>query len=79
MDYAKLYRKEWAEFQAQARLAPRVNRPVAERPLHRWAQRVARLFRGRPEPEDPYAYATAPKRPRLPRRGASAAADPYEG
>jgi hypothetical protein len=37
---------------------------------------LKRLLRPDPEPpEDPYAYVGAPKKPRLPRRSASAAAE----
>jgi hypothetical protein len=39
--------------------------------------RVRKYFNREPEPpEDPYAYVGAPKKPRLPRRSASAAAEP---
>jgi hypothetical protein len=38
--------------------------------------RIRRLFRKRPDvPEDPYAYVTAPKKPRPPHRGAAAVAE----
>jgi hypothetical protein len=38
--------------------------------------RIKRLLKREPEPpEDPYAYVGAPKKPRLPRRSASAAAE----
>jgi hypothetical protein len=38
--------------------------------------RIRRLFRKRPDvPEDPYAYVTAPKKPRPPDRGAAAVAE----
>jgi hypothetical protein len=38
---------------------------------------IRRLFRwNRPLPEDPYAYVTAPKKPRLPGRGAAVAEEP---
>ena len=38
--------------------------------------RIKCLFRRRPDvPEDPYAYVTAPKKPRPPRRGAAAVAE----
>ncbi len=38
---------------------------------------IRRLFgRDRPLPEDPYAYVTAPKRPRLPGRSAAVAEEP---
>jgi hypothetical protein len=38
--------------------------------------RIKRLFRRRPDvPEDPYAYITATKKPRPPRRGAAAVAE----
>jgi hypothetical protein len=37
---------------------------------------IKRLLNRKPEPpEDPYAYVGAPKKPRLPRRSASAAAE----
>jgi hypothetical protein len=37
---------------------------------------IKRFLRPDPElPEDPYAYVGAPKKPRLPRRSASAAAE----
>ena len=75
MDYAELYRKEWAEFQAQARGNRGLKTQAPESAWERWARNVVRFFRRTPElPEDPFAYATAPKKPRLPRRGASAAA-----
>ncbi len=76
MDYAELYQKEWAEFQAQTRRRG-LKTPAPQSTLERWARNVVRFFRRTPElPEDPYAYATAPKKPRLPRRGAAAAAEP---
>ena len=38
---------------------------------------IQRLFRkDRPLPEDPYAYVTAPKKPRLPGRSAAVAEEP---
>ena len=38
--------------------------------------RIKRLFRRRPDvPEDPYAYVTAPKKPKPPRHGAAAVAE----
>jgi hypothetical protein len=38
---------------------------------------ILRLFgKDRPLPEDPYAYVTAPKKPRLPGRGAAVADEP---
>jgi hypothetical protein len=77
MDYAELYRKEWAEFQAQTRRTRGLKTPVPESAWERWARNVVHFFRRSPEqPEDPYAYAMAPKKPRLPQRGASAAAEP---
>jgi len=40
------------------------------------AKRITRLFRGKPEPpDDPYAYVTAPRKPRPPYRSAAAVAD----
>ena len=77
MDYAELYQKEWAEFQAQTRRSRGLKAPDPESTLERWARNVVRFFRRTPgQPEDPYAYAMAPKKPRMPRRGASAAAEP---
>ena len=38
-------------------------------------KRIARLFRKRREPEDPYAMVMAPKKPRPPHRSAAAVAD----
>ena len=39
-------------------------------------ERIKRLFRRRPDvPEDPYAYVTAPKKPRPPGRSAAAVAE----
>jgi len=39
-------------------------------------ERIKRLFRRKPDtPEDPYAYVTAPKRPRPPSRSAAAVAE----
>lgn len=44
--------------------------------VHDWVKRVKRMLRREPEPpEDPYAYVGAPKKPRLPQRSASAAAE----
>ena len=77
MDYAELYRKEWAEFQAQTRRNRGQKTPARESAVERWARNIIGFFRRTPgQPEDPYAYAMAPKKPRLPRRGASAAAEP---
>ena len=77
MDYAGLYQKEWAEFQAQKRRNRGLNAPAPESALERWTRSVVRFFRRTPgQPEDPYAYAMAPKKPRPPVRGASAAAEP---
>jgi hypothetical protein len=43
-------------------------------PLRELFRRVKRIFRREPEqPEDPYAYVGAPKKPRTPLRSASAA------
>lgn len=39
-------------------------------------EKIKRLFRKEPElPEDPYAYVTAPKKPRSPYRSAAAVAE----
>ena len=39
-------------------------------------RRIKRFFRREPDvPEDPYAYVTAPKRPRTPHLSAAAVAD----
>jgi hypothetical protein len=74
MDYADLYHKEWAEFQAQARRNRVLKGSVTESTWERWARSVAGFFRRKPgQTDDPYAYAMAPKQPRSPRRGASAA------
>jgi hypothetical protein len=76
MDYAELYQKEWAEFQAQTRRNRGLKSPAPERTLERWTHNIAAFFRRAPgQPEDPYAYAMAPK-PRSPLRGASACAEP---
>jgi hypothetical protein len=41
-----------------------------------WQNTVKRFFKGEPDaPEDPYAYVTAPKKPRPPYRSAAAVAD----
>jgi hypothetical protein len=48
-------------------------------PLRKMIEGLKRLFRRKPEPElpgDPYAYVTAPRRPRPSSRGAAAVADP---
>jgi hypothetical protein len=77
MDYAELYKKEWTEFQAQAQRNRGLKAPLPERTLERWARNVVGFFRRTPgQPEDPYAYAMAPKKPRLPQRGDSTAAEP---
>jgi hypothetical protein len=77
MDYAELYQKEWAEFQAQTRWNRGLKTPAPQSTLGRWRRNVASFFRRTPgQPEDPYAYAMAPKKPRPPLRGASAAAQP---
>jgi len=40
------------------------------------AKKISRLLRGKPEPPaDPYAYVTAPKKPRPPYRSAAAVAE----
>jgi hypothetical protein len=47
--------------------------------IQEWLDRVKRLFRPKPGAhEDPYAYVTAPKKPRSPYRSAAAVADPPE-
>ena len=44
-----------------------------------WLDSVQRFFRRKPDaPEDPYAYVTAPKKPRPPYRSAAAVADSPE-
>ena len=41
-----------------------------------WINSIKRFFKRKPEaPEDPYAYVTAPKKPRPPHRSAAAVAD----
>ena len=77
MDYADLYQKEWAEFQAHTRRNSGLKTPASESAIDRWKRSVVSFFRRTPgQPEDPYAYAMAPKKPRPPVRGASAAAEP---
>ena len=77
MDYAELYQKEWAEFQARTRRNRGLKTAAPESALDRWKRNVVSSFRRTPgQPEDPYTYAMAPKRPRFPRQGASAAAQP---
>ena len=77
MDYADLYQKEWAEFQAQTRRNRSLSTPAPQSTLERWTRNIIDFFRRTPgQPEDPYAYAMAPKNPRPPLRGASAAAQP---
>ena len=77
MDYAELYQKEWAEFQAHTRRNRGLKTPAPESALERWTRHVVSFFRRTPgQPEDPYAYAMAPKKPRYPRQGASASAEP---
>ena len=55
---------------------------MAHRPVHRrirdtWGTLKRWFQRAEPEaPEDPYAYAGAPKKPRTPRRSAAAKAEP---
>jgi len=52
--------------------------PAAGGPFHRVIEVLKRLLRRKPKPElpeDPYAYVTAPKRPRPPSPGAAAVAD----
>jgi hypothetical protein len=47
--------------------------------LWKLIERLKRLFKRNPEPqlpEDPYAYVTAPRKPRPSSRGAAAVADP---
>jgi len=40
-------------------------------------RQIRRLFRNdTPQPEDPYAYVTAPKKPNPPERGAAIAVEP---
>jgi hypothetical protein len=44
--------------------------------LQRWFSFIKRFFKRQPDPpEDPYAYVTAPKKPRPPYRSAAAVAD----
>ena len=61
MDYADLYQKEWAEFQAHTRRNRGLKTPPPESTLDRWARNLVNFFRRTPgQPEDPYAYAMAP-------------------
>ena len=77
MNYAELYQKEWAEFQARTRRNRGLKTSAPESTLDRWRRNIASFFRRTPgQPEDPYAYAMVPKNPRPPLRGASAAAEP---
>ena len=77
MDYADLYQKEWAEFQAHSRRNCGLKTLPPESALDRWARNLVSFFRRTPgQSEDPYAYAMAPKKPRPPLRGARAAAEP---
>ena len=77
MDYAELYQKEWAEFQAHTRRSRGLKPAPPASTLDRWKRNLASFFRRTPgQPEDPYAYAMAPKKPRPPLRGASAVAQP---
>jgi hypothetical protein len=79
MDYAELYQKEWAEFQARARRNRGLKTPAPESAIERRKRNVVSFFRRTPgQPEDPYAYAMAPQKPRYPRQGASAAAEPAQ-
>ncbi len=46
------------------------------RGLRGWLRSIKRFFKRKPDaPEDPYAYVTAPKKPRPPYRNATAVAD----
>jgi hypothetical protein len=53
---------------------------VPRDPMHRAWERFKRLFQRNPaepaEPDDPYAYVGAPKKPRPPLRGSAVAVDP---
>jgi hypothetical protein len=52
--------------------------PKQFRRIHAALERIKKLFRKEPEPPapDPYAYVTAPKKPRPSNRGAVAVAEP---
>jgi hypothetical protein len=51
-------------------------RRFENRRMREWLDRVKRFFKRKPDaPEDPYAYVTAPKKPRPPYRSAAAVAD----
>jgi hypothetical protein len=51
------------------------NEPIREK-ARQVLKKIGRLFRRRPEfPDDPYAYVTAPKKPRFPSRSAAAVAE----
>jgi hypothetical protein len=44
--------------------------------FRQWLAAVKRFFKRKPDvPEDPYAYVTAPKKPKPPSRSAAAVAD----
>jgi hypothetical protein len=44
--------------------------------IREWLDSIKRFFRRKPNaPEDPYAYVTAPRKPRPPYRSAAAVAD----
>jgi hypothetical protein len=48
-----------------------------QRKVQNLINRIKRMLGRNPEPpDDPYAYVGAPKKPRLPQRSASAAAEP---
>jgi hypothetical protein len=50
-----------------------------KRRVREWLDTVKRFFKRKPDaPEDPYAYVTAPKKPRPPYRSAAAVADRAE-
>ena len=54
---------------------------MEQSPIRKAIEKLKRLFRRRPEPEtpeDPYAYVTAPRKPRPSSRSAAAVADPEE-
>jgi hypothetical protein len=47
-----------------------------KRRVREWLDTVKRFFKRKPDaPEDPYAYVTAPKKPRPPYRSAAAVVD----
>ena len=47
-----------------------------KRRVREWLDTVKRFFKRKPDaPEDPYAFVTAPKKPRPPYRSAAAVAD----